>query len=110
MLDENAIVVTERLKPMVLKALGEQSIGLKIVCWDLVCMPMDMGNGPRPFWCAYYQAAGIMPGKENYVGNMTAIGNPYVTQLELDNAIAEGMASLRKQRIEHSGPSLGRLN
>ena len=98
MLDTTLIEVEERLKPMIMQALEAQSFGLQIVCWQFVFIPqVPTPNGPIPGFGAYYQARGALLGTDNYVGNLSAWTDVYITQEGINEAIGRGCEILREQ-------------
>jgi len=109
MLDSDLTEIEERLKPMVLSALESQSLGLRIISWQLVFVPsIPTPQGPRPGFGVYYQAKGKLIGPDYYVGNLSAWSDPWISQDGVDEAIRGGCEILRKQLYQQSIISDGR--
>jgi len=91
--------VDERLKPMFMEAIDTQSFGLSIVATSYISNMTQTETGVTWAWGLYYQAAGIPDiGKShwaNNVGHLTMISNPYATQDQVNDAIANGCENLR---------------
>jgi hypothetical protein len=107
-LDKNAIEIEDRLKPMFIKALGDQTFGLRITMYQFMVMPMVQTQiGPRPGWGVYYQAKSMLIGSE-LVGQLSATTNPEATQEDVNEAVREGAVELRNNLNEQNAMGNGK--
>jgi hypothetical protein len=91
--------IDERLKPMFMEAITTQSFGLRIVATSFISALTQTETGMTWSWGLYYQAACIPDlGQSlfaNNVSHLTMISNPYATQDQVNDAIANGCEALR---------------
>jgi hypothetical protein len=87
--------VHEHLLGRAVPILEEVSYGLDIVLVDI--RPV-MVQG-IPCWAVHYVAKGRLIGQEHYVGQMSVIDTPWMTDMALRGALTEGCNSLRAQRM-----------
>jgi hypothetical protein len=108
MLDKDHIDVDERLKPMFMEAIATQSFGLNIVATAFISSLVQTDTGGMIWsWGLYYQASASValiskdgPSKTDYrnnVAHMTMMSNPYATQDEINQIIADGCEQLREK-------------
>jgi len=101
MLDKNLVEIEARLKPMVLKALEEYSLGVTITSWQIVFVPSVMTEqGPRPAFGAFYQCRSRLLGSDNYLSQVSAFIDPFISQEGINEAIADGCSQLREMIMQ----------
>jgi hypothetical protein len=88
---------------MILKALKEQSFGLRIISWQFVVLPqIPTALGPRPGFGVYYQARGALLGSDNYIANISAWADPWISQEGINEAVQGGCELLRVQLAQQT--------